>query len=206
MRFPSQWQLYGFLAGTALLSILTVACEDGEEAGTPTPTSTATASPVATTTPTVTATATATASATPMPTPLVGPPVTVGPLTIQVGTDKEIYQKGEPVVLFLTIAASEPTTLYYRTSQRFDFMVADADGEQLWRWSADRAFLQVLGQEELEPGMEFAYQEVWRQVGSWESQVSPGVYTVTGESTHCDENYDNCGAAVASTTIEVAGG
>ena len=83
--------------------------------------------------------------------------------------------------------------------------MAGADGEPLWLWSADRAFLQVLGQEMAYPGMELAYQAVWHQLDSEGRQVPPGVYTVTGTSTHCDESYDNCGEAAASTTIEIVG-
>jgi hypothetical protein len=122
-----------------------------------------------------------------------------------VGTDKEVYQSGDPVAVTLIVSASESTSLYYRTSQRFDFAVADADGQVLWRWSADRAFLQVLGQGTIGPGTEPVYREAWSQRDSGGSRVPPGIYTVTGESTHCDENYDNCGGAVASTTIEIAG-
>lgn len=203
MRFRSWRQLCGVLAGAALLSILAVACGEGEEGGTATPTATATAT--ATRTPASTGTATATASPTPTATPVLGSPLTVGPLTIQVGTDKETYQPGEPVAMILIVAASEPTMLYYRSSQRFEFAVAGADGQALWRWSADRTFLQVLGQETVEPGVELAYREVWGQSDSEGSRVPPGVYTVIGESIHCDENYDNCGGAVASTTIEIVG-
>jgi hypothetical protein len=126
-------------------------------------------------------------------------------LTFQVGTDKEVYQVGEPVAITLIITASEPTALYYRTSQRFEFAVADGDRQGVWRWSSDRAFLQVLGQEVVEPGVELAYRQVWRQTDSKGNQVPPGHYTVTAESTHCDENYDDCGGVVPFTIIEIAG-
>ena len=205
MRVPSRRQLWGVLAGVALLSILAMACGDEEEDSTATDTPTTAASPTPTETPAPTGTATATASATPTATPVVGPPLTVGSLTIQVGTAREVYESGEPVAMILIMSASEPTPLYYRTSQRFDFAVADADGQVLWRWSADRAFLQVLGQGTIEPGTQFVFRETWGQRDSAGSRVPPGIYTVTGESAHCDENYDNCGGAVASTTIEIVG-
>ena len=205
MRFPSRRQLCGVLAGVTLLSILAMACGDEEEDSTATATPTTAASPTPTETAAPTGTATATASATPTATPVVGSPVTVGSLTIRVGNDKEVYQSGDPVAVTLIMSASESTSLYYRSSQRFDFAVADADGRVIWRWAADRAFLQVLGEGTIEPGAELVYREVWGQRDSGGSRVPPGVYTVTGESTHCDENYDNCGGAVASTTIEIAG-
>jgi hypothetical protein len=207
MRHPSRWQLCGVLAGVTLLSILAIACGDEDEDGAATATPTATATPAATGTPalTGTATATATASATPTATPVFGPPLTVGSLTVQVGTDREVYQPGEPVAVTLIISASESTALYYRTSQRFDFAAADAEARVIWRWSADRTFLQVLVQETIGPGTELVYREEWGQRDSGGSRLPPGIYTVMGESTHCDENYDNCGGVVASTTIEIVG-
>ncbi len=207
MRFASRRQLCEILAGATLLSILAVACGgEEEENGIATPTGTATATPTSVATPAPTDTVTATVSFTPTATPVFGPPLTMEALTIQVSTDKEAYESGEPVTMSLTVAASESVTLHYRTSQRFEFTVADADGEPLWLWSADRAFLQVLGQEVVEPGLDLAYEAGWRQTDSEGNPVPPGVYTVTGTSTHCDENYDNCGEAAASTTIEIVGG
>ncbi len=211
MRLPFWRRLFSGLASAGLLSILALACGDGgeDEAGAPSPSATETAP--ATGTPASTGAATATASPTPpaspmaTPTPVLGPPLTVGPLTIHVGTDKEAYQSGESVAMTLIVAASEPSTLYFRTSQRFDFAVADADGQVLWHWAADRTFLQVLGQETVEPPGELVYRAVWRQTGAGGLRVPPGVYTVTGQSAHCDEDYDDCGAAAASTTIEILG-
>jgi hypothetical protein len=42
-----------------------------------------------------------------------------------------------------------PVELTFPTSQRFDFIVRDALGKEILRWSDGRAFLQVIGQEKL---------------------------------------------------------
>ena len=39
-----------------------------------------------------------------------------------------------------------PVTLDFTTSQRYDFAIYNSKGREVWRWSDDKAFLQVLGQ------------------------------------------------------------
>jgi len=69
--------------------------------------------------------------------------------------------------------ASEPITLAFRTSQMWDVEVRDGGGRVLWRWSAGKAFLQVIQYRELAPGEEMAFQAGWEAPG-------PGHYTVVG--------------------------
>jgi hypothetical protein len=50
-----------------------------------------------------------------------------------------------------------PVTFNFRTSQRYDFIIYNSKGAEVWRWSADKMFLQVLGELTLNPGETVTY-------------------------------------------------
>jgi hypothetical protein len=75
----------------------------------------------------------------------------------------------------------------YRNAQRYDFTVSDEQGEELWRWSHDRAFAQVIGEKTFEPGETVTYTEVWDQTTSGGGQLPPGRYEVLGIDVGCEE-------------------
>ncbi|MCH8837736.1 MAG: hypothetical protein IIA60_08030 [Candidatus Marinimicrobia bacterium] len=53
--------------------------------------------------------------------------------------------------------------------------MVDAEGQEVWRWSNERIFAQVLGQETLGPGREdMVYTEAYA------GPLEPGGYKVTG--------------------------
>jgi hypothetical protein len=186
MRSVSWRHVWAFLLAGVLLFALAIACGGEEEEPTPTPTAT------------VTATVTATPSPAATPTP-------EGPVAVEVTTDKAVYGQGEPVTMTLTLTAYEPMTLYFRTSQRYDFEVSTAPGERVWLWSGDQAFLQVLGDLGLQPGDQVSYSEAWDQRDESGLQVAPGDYLVTANSVGCDSNYENCGALAESRPIQIVG-
>ena len=89
--------------------------------------------------------------------------------------DKVIYTPGEPIMLTLRLIndASKPISLSFPTAQRFDLLVQNQQGREVWRWSAGRFFAQMLGEEVLKPsGGELLYQ------AKVESKFPQGVYTV----------------------------
>lgn len=49
--------------------------------------------------------------------------------------------------LSLKNASSEPLELNFSSGQRFDIVLYDADGKQVYRWSADKLFIAMLGRE-----------------------------------------------------------
>jgi len=75
--------------------------------------------------------------------------------------------------LNVTNAGGEPIRLDFNSGQRFDVSVTDAQGTVVWRWSADRSFIQALGSEMVEPGATLSYDAEW--VGA-----PPGTYRATG--------------------------
>lgn len=97
-------------------------------------------------------------------------------LDLLVATDKSAYARGEPILVTLQVVnrGSGPVELRFLTAQRYDVLIRDAQGRQVWRWSDGQMFAQVLGQESIEPGRKIAYRVTVRE------RLAPGSYTVTG--------------------------
>jgi hypothetical protein len=75
--------------------------------------------------------------------------------------------------LHVTNATEDTLRVEFATAQRYDFAVSDASGE-VWRWSSDMVFAQVLGVEEMLPG------ETRRYGASWAASGRSGEHTATG--------------------------
>src|SRR3990172_4325658 len=91
--------------------------------------------------------------------------------------DKPAYASGEPLTFTLKVIndTPKPVRLSFRTAQRFDLVMEDPQGREVWRWSAGRLFAQVLGHETLGPsGGEFVAR------ATAEGRFPPGIYTVKG--------------------------
>jgi hypothetical protein len=118
------------------------------------------------------ATPTATATATPPP----------GTLVASVATDKSTYALGEPVQFTLQVrnTASAAVTVTLPTGQDYDFIVRAADGTEVWRWSHDQAFTQVVRQATFGPGETKTFTTTWDQRNNDGQPVGAGQFTVTG--------------------------
>jgi hypothetical protein len=91
--------------------------------------------------------------------------------------DKGSYAQGEPILLTLRVMnrTPGPVSLHFRSGQRYDLLVEDPQGRQVWRWSTGRVFIQALGEETLRPaGGELAYRVTVRE------RLRPSRYTITG--------------------------
>ena len=98
-------------------------------------------------------------------------------LRVTLATDKPAYASGEPLTFTLKVIndTPKPVRLSFRTAQRFDLVMEDKQGREVWRWSAGRLFAQVLGHETLGPsGGEFVAR------ATAEGRFPLGVYTVKG--------------------------
>ena len=117
-------------------------------------------------------------------------------IEVAVRTDKTEYTVGEPVRLTLVVTnrGDSTVTLPFSSGQRYDFVVLSATGDTLWRWSADMSFIQMLGEEQLEPGERLEFAEEFQET------VPPGRYTVRGTLTLMT------GAREAETVIHVIRG
>ncbi|MBN2532896.1 MAG: hypothetical protein JXB88_08395 [Spirochaetales bacterium] len=68
-----------------------------------------------------------------------------------------------------------PVTFHFRSSQRYDFIIYNSKGREVWRWSADKAFLDVLGELTLNPGESVTYTARIKFVNSGNSIKSDDV-------------------------------
>lgn len=74
----------------------------------------------------------------------------------------------------VTNGGEEPVQFTFPTAQRYDLIVATAEGEEVWRWSEGRTFAQAVTEGRLEPG------ETWDMAGTWDHGSRSGVYRATG--------------------------
>ena len=96
---------------------------------------------------------------------------------ISMSTDKISYSVGEPVIMTLKIFnyTEEDIAFHFNTGQRYDFIIEDEEGSKIWRWSKDRMFAIVLGEEILETtNTEILYS------AKYSDKLSPGYYKITG--------------------------
>ena len=85
---------------------------------------------------------------------------------------------GEPLPMTLSIANSSDRQVErgYSGGQRFDFIVSDVTGTEVWRWSRDFVFIQMTMSETFDPGEKMTYSVVWNQQTNSGEQVEPGSY------------------------------
>jgi hypothetical protein len=93
-----------------------------------------------------------------------------------VTTTKNAYAREEAVDVTLNVMnrGTVPAQLTFPTAQRYDVLIHDAQGRQVWRWSDGKMFAQVLGEETIQPGRRLVYRVRVRDT------LAPGAYRVTG--------------------------
>jgi hypothetical protein len=79
-----------------------------------------------------------------------------------------------------------PVTFDFTTSQRYDFAIYNSNGTEVWRWSDDMAFLQVLGQVTLAPRESVRYAVKHKFVDGKGNPMPVDLYTLKGELTARD--------------------
>jgi hypothetical protein len=66
------------------------------------------------------------------------------------------------LVLHVTNPTNQPVVLEFTSGQRYDFAVRSADGQDVWRWSADKSFMQALSSQTIAPGATIDFAETWQ--------------------------------------------
>ena len=96
---------------------------------------------------------------------------------ISIMTDKTSYNVGGPIIITLKIFnyTEGEITFHFNTGQRYDFIIEDEKGNEIWRWSQDMMFTMALGEETLGPtNTEIIY------AAGYKDKLNPGYYKVTG--------------------------
>lgn len=102
-----------------------------------------------------------------------------GNLRLTLEMRQDTYAAGDPVRMTFTVenTGTQPETLHFSSGQQYDFIVTMA-GTEVWRWSADRFFIQALTQFTLAPGAKRTFTETWFQKDNQGRQVKPGKYDI----------------------------
>lgn len=111
-----------------------------------------------------------------------------------VSTDRPVYRVGGPIRITFVVFNHTPTPVRFdfASGQRYDVVIENQAGKEIWRWSAGRMFTMALGQETLGP-------ERRRLVYEAEitERLAPGRYRIKGVLA------DNARHLSASVEIEV---
>jgi len=96
---------------------------------------------------------------------------------LSIATEKAIYHPGEPITITLIIFnyTEDTVTFTFTSSKRYDFTIR-REKKEIWCWSAEKLFAQVMGKERIEPGERLSYTETY----SSKAKLTPGIYSVTG--------------------------
>lgn len=107
-----------------------------------------------------------------------------GPLLLRLVLDQAVYAPGQRVrfVVTLTNTGTSEVSIELPTSQASDVAVLQND-RVIWRWSAGRAFLQVLTRLRLEPGETRTFPVEWDQRDVQERAVPSGMYAAQARLT-----------------------
>lgn len=97
---------------------------------------------------------------------------------VKLVTDGAVYAPGEPIRMQLILFnhTESAVTLHFNSAQRFDFLIEDGDGREVFRWSDGKFFAQVLGSETIGPSR----RQLHYEADSTDALPSPGEYTVRG--------------------------
>ena len=96
---------------------------------------------------------------------------------ISIMTDKMSYSVGESIIMTFKVFnyTKADITFHFNTAQRYDFIIEDEEENEVWRWSKDRMFAMVLGEEVIGP-----YNPEVIYTAEYNDRISPGYYKVTG--------------------------
>jgi len=99
----------------------------------------------------------------PIPPPI--PVDTVTTLLLDVSFDA--VTEGDEVALRFRVANPTPdaVTFEFSSGQQYDFAAWDPNGQEVWRWSADKAFTQAFVSITLQPGEALEFEERWSPAG-----------------------------------------
>ena len=76
-------------------------------------------------------------------------------LQVEIGADTVRF------VFHVTNSGAQPLVLEFNSSARYDFEVRTPAEQEIWRWSADQMFAQVLGSDTVGPGQTRRYSAAW---------------------------------------------
>ncbi len=94
-----------------------------------------------------------------------------------IATDRPVYRPGQPMAITFEVFNHTPAPVRFEftSGQRYDVVIEDGGGGEVWRWSAGRMFTMALGRETLGPGNPRLIYET-----EYAGRLEPGRYRITG--------------------------
>lgn len=113
-----------------------------------------------------------------------GSPDGAGGAADDVASSVEVKVGGDRVGLHLhvTNTGARAIEFTFPSSQRYDFVVRDEAGEEVWRWSEGMMFLQAISHATLAPG------ETWDFEAAWDAGNRTGRFQVVARVTAAERD------------------
>src|SRR5207249_9987617 len=80
------------------------------------------------------------------------------------------------VALTAVHTGGAPVGVTFTSGQRVDLVIRRPRGDAVWRWSHDKAFIQVIQPLTLQPGQSLSFKIPWDQTDYQGLRVDPGPY------------------------------
>lgn len=103
---------------------------------------------------------------------------TDGGLHLEASLAQRIFAPGEPVAVTVAVRniATAPLGIVFNSGQRLDLIVRRPRGDEVWRWSHDKAFTQVIQTLLLRAQESSVLRVAWDQRDLQGRRVDPGTY------------------------------
>jgi hypothetical protein len=103
---------------------------------------------------------------------------TDGGLRVEASLARRTVAPGEPVEVTVAVrnVSNAPVGIVFTSGQRLDLIVRRPRGDEVWRWSHDKAFTQVIQTLLLRPQESSVLRVAWDQRDLQGRRVDPGTY------------------------------
>ncbi|MBI2201287.1 MAG: hypothetical protein HYU43_05030, partial [Armatimonadetes bacterium] len=115
-----------------------------------------------------------------------------GGLRYEASIPRRSFGAGEPVEVTMTVrnTGGSPAALTFSSGQRFDLLVRRPRGDEIWRWSHDKAFIQVIQTMTIRPNETLTFKGSWDQRDYQGRRVDSGTYEIIAFVTTRSEGSD----------------
>ncbi|MGH2583355.1 MAG: BsuPI-related putative proteinase inhibitor, partial [Dehalococcoidia bacterium] len=113
------------------------------------------------------------------------------PFAVTLSLSRFVYEPGVPISFTITVrnTSSEPVTVVFLGSQRFDLTLRSEESGEVIRWSSGRSFTQEQSNQRWEPGQSRTFTETWvplaasspGQASAAPRPISSGVFQISAQ-------------------------
>jgi hypothetical protein len=123
----------------------------------------------------------------PVPNRRESPTATLSSNNPRVDVGASVSANGYDIVMIVTNTSDKLLPFRFRSGQSFDFLITDLNGKEVWRWSRDQFFTQVLRTDSIRPNDKWRFDAMWNRIDNEGNKVAPGQYRLFGFITSLPE-------------------